>query len=44
EADPVCAKSAQHGRVEQAVQFARRAGRQDERPLIFRSVANSIGR
>lgn len=44
QADPVCAKSPHHGRVEQAVQFARRAGRQDERPLIFRSAANSVGR
>jgi pyrroloquinoline quinone biosynthesis protein E len=43
EADPVCAKSPHHGRVEQAVQFARRPARQDERPLVFRSVANSIG-
>jgi pyrroloquinoline quinone biosynthesis protein E len=43
EADPVCSKSAHHGRVEQAVQFARREQRQDERPLVFRSTANSLG-
>jgi pyrroloquinoline quinone biosynthesis protein E len=42
QADPVCAKSAHHGRVEQVVQFARRTERRDERPLIFRSAANSI--
>jgi pyrroloquinoline quinone biosynthesis protein E len=44
EADPVCAKSAHHGRVEHAVRLARRATPRDEQPLVFRSVANSIAR
>ncbi|WP_310629905.1 pyrroloquinoline quinone biosynthesis protein PqqE [Paraburkholderia sp.] len=43
-ADPVCAKSPDHGRVEQAVHFARRADRSDEHPLVFRSRANSLAR
>lgn len=42
EADPVCAKSAHHGQVEQAVQFARRRAAPDERPLVFRSRENSL--
>lgn len=42
EADPVCAKSAHHGQVEQAVQFARRRAPSDEQPLVFRSKENSL--
>lgn len=37
-ADPVCAKSPQHGEVEKVVAFAREARPKDERPLIFRSM------
>jgi len=41
-ADPVCAKSAHHGQIEQAVQFARRPRNSDEKPLVFRSRENSL--
>lgn len=46
-ADPVCAKSADHGKIEQAVKFARTstskaASETDEQPLIFRSRENSV--
>ncbi|MGV2289392.1 pyrroloquinoline quinone biosynthesis protein PqqE [Trinickia sp. YCB016] len=46
-ADPVCAKSADNGKIEQAVMFARTsaskaASQTDEQPLIFRSRENSV--
>ncbi|WP_407947702.1 pyrroloquinoline quinone biosynthesis protein PqqE [Paraburkholderia solitsugae] len=42
-ADPVCAKSAHHGQIEQVVTLARRPARDDEvHPLIFRSRDNSL--
>jgi pyrroloquinoline quinone biosynthesis protein E len=42
-ADPVCAKSAHHGQIEQAVILARRPAREVEaQPLIFRSRDNSL--
>ncbi|QCP49863.1 pyrroloquinoline quinone biosynthesis protein PqqE [Trinickia violacea] len=46
-ADPVCAKSADHGKIEQAVKFARAsasntANKTEEQPLIFRSRENSV--
>ena len=37
EADPVCSKSPHHGEVEHAVMLARRIGKVDEHPLVFRS-------
>jgi PqqA peptide cyclase len=41
--DPVCAKSADHGKIEQAVKFARMAAsKANEQPLIFRSRENSV--
>ncbi|MEM5318136.1 pyrroloquinoline quinone biosynthesis protein PqqE [Paraburkholderia sp. JHI869] len=41
-ADPVCAKSPHHERIVQAVEFARRPTRGDERPIVFRSKQNSL--
>ena len=41
-ADPVCAKSPHHERIVQAVEFARRPTRSDERPIVFRSKQNSL--
>ncbi|TKC87311.1 pyrroloquinoline quinone biosynthesis protein PqqE [Trinickia terrae] len=42
-ADPVCSKSDHHGKIEQAVQFARMPSREvSAQPLIFRSRENSL--
>ncbi|MCX4145178.1 MULTISPECIES: pyrroloquinoline quinone biosynthesis protein PqqE [Paraburkholderia] len=42
-ADPVCAKSAHHGQIEQVVTLARRPAPDDQlQPLIFRSRDNSL--
>ncbi|CAE6791187.1 PqqA peptide cyclase [Paraburkholderia nemoris] len=42
-ADPVCAKSAHHGQIEQVVMLARRPAPDDQvQPLIFRSRDNSL--
>ncbi|MEM5329317.1 pyrroloquinoline quinone biosynthesis protein PqqE [Paraburkholderia sp. JHI2823] len=41
-ADPVCEKSPHHGEIVQAVEFARRPKRDDERPIVFRSKQNSL--
>jgi pyrroloquinoline quinone biosynthesis protein E len=41
--DPVCAKSAHHGQIEQVVTLARQPARAaEEQPLIFRSRDNSL--
>lgn len=40
-ADPACVKSPEHGVVEHAVMLAHRPRKTDERPLVFRSDAES---
>lgn len=40
-ADPVCAKAPAHGVVEQVVKLAARPSRVEEKPLVFRSDAES---
>lgn len=42
-ADPVCSKSPHHGEVERVVALARQSPRNEERPLVFRSMTPPRG-
>ena len=43
-ADPVCAKSPEHGKVQQIILQAHAQQSRGEQPMLFRSDANSLRR